>query len=255
MFIDTHAHLNHERFFQQEAQAIQRANEAGVGIIVNVGFSIPASWRALELADQYEGLYAVVGTHPHDAKDYTPAMLDEVRELAQFEKVVGIGEAGLDFHYDNSPRPQQKAVFVEFVHLAAELAKPLIVHSREAEQATLDILDEHLQPGQKVIMHCFGSDYNYARNCVDRGFLLGIAGPLSFPNAKALQIVGERISLDHMVLETDCPYLAPQPVRGRTNEPAFIPMIAEKLAQLQGLTVGDVEERTTATARAFYGIG
>lgn len=255
MFIDTHAHLNHERFYLQEAEAVQRANEAGVGIIVNVGFDVPASWRAAELADRFEGLYAVVGTHPHDAKDCTPAILDEVRELAALEKVVGIGEAGLDFHYDNSPRPQQKAVFADFIHLAAEVGKPLIIHSREAEQATLEILDEHLQPGQKAVMHCFGSDLNFARNCVERGFLLGMAGPLTFPNAKALQQVGQRIGLEHLVLETDCPYLAPQPVRGKRNEPAYIPMIAEVLAQLQGVSVEEVERKTTETARAFYGIG
>ena len=173
MFIDTHAHLNHERFFQQEAQAIQRANQAGVGIIVNVGFSVPASWRALERRTSMRASTSwsaptrmTQRTSPGDARRDPRA--GAVRE------VVGIGEAGLDFHYDNSPRPQRGRLH-RVRPPAAELQKPLIVHSREAEQATLDILDEHLQPGQKVIMHCFGSDDNYARNCVDRSFLLGIA--------------------------------------------------------------------------------
>ena len=253
MFTDTHAHLNHKRFYRQVPEAVERAREAGVDTIVNVGFDLPSSWLAVELAEQFDGLYAVVGLHPHDAKDCTPAMLAEVVEMTQLDKVVGIGEAGLDFHYDNSPRPQQKAVFADFVRVARETGKPLVVHSREAEQATLDILDEHLQPGQKVVMHCFGGDHNFARNCVERGFLLGIAGPVTFPNAGALRAVVERTGLEHLLLETDCPYLAPQPKRGKRNEPAYIPMIAEQVAEVKGVSVEEVARATRQNAREFYG--
>ncbi len=254
MFIDTHAHLNHERFYQEADQAVARAHEAGVDIIVNVGFDLPSSWLAVELAEKHEGLYAVVGLHPHDARDCTPAMMEEVRAMTALEKVVGIGEAGLDFHYDNSPRPQQKAVFADCVRIAADTGKPLIVHSREAEQATLEILDEHLAAGQRVVMHCFGSDYNFARNCVSRGFVLGIAGPVTFPSAAALTGVVQRIELGHLLLETDCPYLAPQAQRGKRNEPAFIPLIAARVAALQGITVEEVARVTTLSARRFYGL-
>ena len=254
MYTDTHAHLNHERFHLRVPEAVARAREAGVEIIVNVGFDLPSSWRALELAEELDGLYAVVGLHPHDAKDCTPALLDEVRQMSALEKVVGIGEAGLDFHYDNSPRPQQKAVFAEFIRLAADVGKPLIVHSREADQATLEILDEHLPSGHTVVMHCFGGDLNFARNCVARGFFLGIAGPVTFPNARGLRQVAERIPLESMILETDCPYLAPQPVRGKRNEPAYIPMIAREVAGLKGVTEEQVARVTTATARRFYGL-
>lgn len=254
MFTDTHAHLNHERFYGEVPQAIERAREAGVTTIVNVAFDMPSGWRAVELADEYEGLWAVVGLHPHDARDCTPALLDEVAQMASLERVVGIGEAGLDFHYDNSPRPQQKAVFAEFVRMAAEAGKPLIVHSREAEQATLEILDAHLQPGQKVVMHCFGADPNFARNCIARGFMLGIAGTVTFPNAQALRQVVERAPLENLILETDCPYLAPQARRGRRNEPSFIPLTAQFVAELRGISVEELAAATTANARAFYGI-
>lgn len=254
MYADTHAHLNHERFYLHVPEAVARAREAGVDIIVNVGFDLASSWRALELAEEFDGLHSVVGLHPHDAKDATPALLDEVRQMSALEKVVGIGEAGLDFHYDHSPRPQQKAVFAEFIRLAAEVGKPLIVHSREADEATLDILDEHLPAGHPVVMHCFGGDLNFARNCVARGFLLGIAGPVTFPNARGLRQVAERIPLESMILETDCPYLAPQPVRGKRNEPAYIPMIAQEVARLKGVTEEEVARVTTATAHRFYGL-
>lgn len=252
--VDTHAHLNHERFYGEAAQAVQRARAAGVEIIVNVGFDLGASWRALELADEHPGLYAVVGLHPHDAQHCTPAMLDEVLQLSRLDRVVGIGEAGLDFHYDNSPRPMQRSVFAEFVQLAAEAKLPLVVHSREAEQATLEVLDAHLQPGQRVVMHCFGGDYNFARACVERGFWLGIAGPVTFPNATALRKVVERVPLEHLVLETDCPYLAPQAHRGKRNEPAYLPLVAEAVAQVKGISVEEVAQATTANARALYGI-
>jgi len=254
MYIDTHAHLNHERFYRQVPEAIGRAVDAGIEIIVNVGFDLASSWLAVELAEQHDICYAVVGLHPHDARDCTPELMDEVRQMTELGKVVGVGEAGLDFHYDNSPRPAQKAVFADFVHLAAETHKPLIVHSREAEQATLDILDANLTPGQNVVMHCFGSDLNFARNCVARGFALGMAGTVTFPNAKALHAVAQRIPLEHMLLETDCPYLAPQPRRGKRNEPAFIPMIAENLSHVRGTTVEEIGRITTQNARRFYGL-
>lgn len=254
MYIDTHAHLNHERFYEEVLQAVQRAAEVGVTTIVNVGFDLSSSWRAVEMAEEYGGLYAVVGLHPHDAKDCTPAMMEEVAQMTGLPKVVGIGEAGLDFHYDNSPRPQQKAVFADFVELAGELSVPLIVHSREAEQATLEILDEHRRPGQKVVMHCFGADYNYARNCIDRGFLLGAAGPVTFPNSPALRSVMQKVPLENLILETDCPYLAPQAKRGKRNEPSYIPFIAQELATLRGVPVEEIATITTATARSFYGI-
>jgi TatD DNase family protein len=254
MFIDTHAHLNHERFYGEVPQAIERARSAGVTTIVNVAFDMPSGWKAVELAEEYEGLWAVVGLHPHDAKDCTPALLDEVAQMMALEHVVGIGEAGLDFYYDNSPRPQQKAVFAEFVQMAAATGKPLVVHSRDAEQATLEVLDAHLKPGQKVVMHCFGADANFARNCIARGFLMGVAGTVTFPNAKALQQVIQKAPIEHLILETDCPYLAPQARRGRRNEPSFIPLIAEFVAQLRGITVEEIAAATTANARAFYGI-
>ncbi len=254
MLIDSHAHLNDERYFGELPDVIRRAQDAGVEIIVNIGGDLASSWVAVELAEQYEGLYAVVGLHPHDAKDCTPKMLDEFRQMTLLEKVVAVGEAGLDFHYDNSPRPVQKSVFIDFIHLAAETNMPLVIHSREAEQATLDIVDEHMQPGQRAIIHCFGSDFNFARNCTNRGFLLGMGGVVTFPNSKSVRAVGARIALEHMVLETDCPYLAPQAVRGRRNEPSYLPYVAQELAALKGTSVEEVARVTTGNTRAFYRI-
>jgi TatD DNase family protein len=255
MLIDTHAHLNDKAFYEKVPELVARAHEAGVEMIVNVGTNVPSSWRALELADQYEGMYAVVGLHPHKASEATPEMLDEFREMAALEKVVAIGEVGLDFYRDNSPRPQQKTVFADFVHLAADVGLPLVVHSREADQATLEILDGHLQPGQKLVMHCFGSDLNFARNCIERGALLGVAGTVTYPTAKALQAVVRDTGIERLVLETDCPYLSPQPKRGKgNNEPSNIPFMAAEVASLKGISVEEVAAATTANARAFYGI-
>ncbi len=254
MLIDTHAHLNHERFFREVPEAVARAREAGVEVIVNVGFDLASSWLAAGLAEEHEGLYAVVGLHPHDAKDCTPALVAEVAEMTRLAKVVGVGEGGLDFHYDNSPRPQQKAVFAQFVELAGATGKPLIVHSREADQATLEILDAHLRPGQKVVLHCFGGNLNLARSCVERGFLLGIAGPVTYPNSAGLRQVVARMPLESLVLETDCPYLAPQARRGRRNEPAYVLFVAQQVAEARDISVEEVARVTTATAREFYGI-
>jgi TatD DNase family protein len=254
MYVDSHAHLNHERFLQEVPQALARAAEAGVERVVNVGFDLASSWLAVELAEQHAGCYAVVGLHPHDAKDFTPAALDELLAMTASEKVVGVGETGLDFHYDNSPRPQQRAVFAELVRFAAQVDLPLVVHAREADQATLEVLDQVAQPGQRMVMHCFGSDLNLARECVDRGYLLGIAGPVTFPNAVGLRRVVENLGLEHLMLETDCPYLAPQARRGKRNEPSYIPLIATEVAQVLACSVEDVAAATTVNAQAFYAI-
>lgn len=222
--------------------------------MVNVGFDIRSSWLAAELAETHEGCYAVVGLHPHDAKDFTPSMPDELAAMTASERVVAIGETGLDFHYDNSPRPQQREVFGRLIQLAQELRLPLVVHAREADQATLEVLDAHAEPGQKMVMHCFGSDVHFAQECVARGYLLGIAGPVTFPNAGPLRRVVERVGLGALMLETDCPYLAPQAKRGKRNEPAYIPLIAAEVAQVLGCGVEEVARVTTANALAFYGL-
>jgi TatD DNase family protein len=254
VFVDSHAHLNHERFFQEVPDALARAREAGVSRIVNVGFDVASSWLAVELAERHEGCYAVVGLHPHDARDFTPAVLDELLAMTASDKVVGVGEAGLDFHYDNSPRPQQKLVFAECVRFAARVDLPLVVHAREADLATLEVLDEAAAPGQRMVMHCFGSDLNFARECVDRGYLLGIAGPVTFPNAVGLRRVVEKLGLAPLMLETDCPYLAPQARRGKRNEPSYIPLIAAEVARILGCSVEEVAAATTANTQAFYAI-
>ena len=253
-FIDSHAHLNDPRFYEREEEIVQRALDAGVEVIVNIGTNLRSSRRVVELADQFENLYATVGLHPHEASDCTPAMLDEFRQMTELETVVAVGEVGLDFHYDNSPRPVQKTVFADFIHLAAETDMPLVVHSREAEQATVDLMREHMADGQRAVLHCFGSDLNFARFGMERGLLFGVGGTLTFPKAGALRSIIDKVPLEQIILETDCPYLAPQPKRGKTNEPAYIPMIADELAQLKGVDIAEVADVTTANSRAFYGL-
>ncbi|HHV43956.1 MAG TPA: TatD family hydrolase [Firmicutes bacterium] len=253
MFVDSHAHVNNDRLLKDEAEVIAQAEAAGVQVIVNVGWDLPSSKRAVEQAEKYPGVYAAVGIHPHDAKTYTEEALAELARLAKHPKVVALGEMGLDYYYDNSPRDQQRFVFKQQLELARKLGLPVIIHNRDAHGDTWEILQRQEVVGG--VMHCYSGSVELAKKLLDRGFYLGFAGPITFKNAvKPVEVVNQA-PMERILVETDCPYLTPEPHRGKRNEPAFVTYVAQKVAEIKGLEVDEVARITTANAKSLFKIG
>lgn len=252
--IDTHAHLNNKDFSRDLSQVIDRARQAGVEYIINIGYDLRSSAAAVELAEKHDCCYAAVGVHPHDAKTLDQEVFKELGELAKNPKVVAIGETGLDFHRNLSPRDIQIEAFKKQLAWAETLHLPAVVHDRDAHQETMDILKDH--PNLKVVLHCFAGDAKMAKEAKRRGYLLSVGGPATFKNSKHLPEVLKAVELEGLMLETDCPYLAPEPHRGERNEPAYLPIIAGKIAELLApLTIDDVCRVTTLNAMKFFNIG
>jgi TatD DNase family protein len=250
---DTHAHLNHSRFAGDLAQVIDRARQAGVARVIVPGYDLPSSRDAVALAREHDGVWAAVGVHPHDASTLDDAALTEIRALAREPRVVAVGESGLDYHYDHSPRAVQRAAFEAHAHLARELGLPLIVHTREASDDALAVLGAAAP--EVVILHCFSGDEAVAARAVERGYYIGLAGPLTFPNAGGLRAIAAGLPRDRVLVETDCPYLAPAPHRGQRNEPAYVALVAGRLAELWSEDPAQVAEITSANAQAAFQLG
>ncbi|MFW5996031.1 MAG: TatD family hydrolase [Halanaerobiaceae bacterium] len=246
--IDTHVHLDDSRFDRDRKKIIERMEEDGLKYIINIGAGLVSSRRSVELAQNHQRIFAAVGVHPHDADSVDGKVLAELRNLAQKKKVVAIGETGLDFHYDNSPRDIQKHIFRAHIRMAAELDLPLVIHTRQAMEQTQNIIREEEAGKSGGIMHCFNGDLRAARFAVDNNFLLGIGGLITF-GIKQLEEVVQEVSLDKIVLETDAPYLTPEPHRGKRNQPAYTSYIAEKVARIKGISAEEVKTRTTNNAR------
>lgn len=254
IIIETHAHLADPRFRPDLDEVIARAREAGVEYIVNVGYNLKNSRESVELAARYDCCYAAVGVHPHDARGVDDIALAEIESLARESKVVALGEIGLDFYRDRSPRESQKQAFVDQLSLAKRLGLPVIIHDRDAHAETMEILKE-ARP-QKAVLHCFAGDAPMAREVILSGWLVSVAGPVTYKNPKYLPEVIKTVSAEGLMLETDCPYLPPEPHRGQRSEPAHIPLIAQKISEiLSPLTYEDVCRTTTANAKNFFGIG
>jgi TatD DNase family protein len=253
VLIDTHAHYNDMVFVKDVPDVRQRAQQAGVAVVVCVGYEAPSSRRAVMLAQKYPDVYATVGVHPHDAEGMTPRAWEALRLLAGEERVVALGEMGLDFYRNLSPYRVQEQVFRQQLDLALELHLPVVVHDRDAHDETMDILKEF--PGLVgVVLHCFSGGRQMAEECLARGFYLGVGGTLTYPKNNVLADVVRTAPLDRIVLETDCPYLTPQPWRGERNEPSYLPAVAEKLAELRGISRQEAAEATTANALRLYNI-
>lgn len=250
--IDSHAHLNDPRFASDVAEVVQRAQASGVKGIINVGYDLESSRQAVQLAEEFPSLYAVIGVHPHDAKTWTDEIEEELRKLSAHRKVVAIGETGLDYHYDNSPRDVQQEVFRKQLALAQELGLPAVIHSREAAQDTLEIIKEF--PDVRCVLHCYSGSWEMAKEYLKMGHYFSAAGPITFKNAHKLRGVIGQIPLNHMFLETDCPYLTPVPHRGKRNEPAYLGLIAEQLAELHSTTAAEVAQITEENTRRFFRI-
>lgn len=254
MLVDSHAHLDMPQFEQDLPRILERAKEAAVEYIITVGSDLPSSKQAVKLAEQHERIYAAVGIHPHDAKTVTEDTCQILAGLAyDSDKVMAIGETGLDYHYDNSPRDIQRQVFKRQLELANQLELPVIVHSREADEDTLAILED-MPVRKKGVMHCFSGDRGMLEKCLEMGFYISLAGPVTFPKAQALRHVAKFIPNERLMIETDCPYLAPVPWRGKRNEPSYLVAIAQKVAELKGLSLEDIARITSLNVCRLFGI-
>jgi TatD DNase family protein len=232
---------------------IERAFAADLKAIVSVGYDLNASREATKIANDHEGIYAVVGIHPHNAKAMSTSALDSLRELAQAPKVVAIGEIGLDYYRDLSPRARQKEAFEQQIRLAKELQLPIVVHDREAHHDVLEVLRK-FGKDVKGILHCFSGELNMAEEVIDMGYLVSIAGPVTFPNARRLYQLVQHLSEESIVLETDCPFLSPQSRRGERNEPLYVLETAHKIAELKGIQVDELAALTSQNARRMFEI-
>ncbi len=253
MLVDTHAHLQWASFDRDLEEVLDRARKAGIRYIVNIGFDLEGSRKAVELAEEYEGLYATVGIHPHNANKFTERVSSELSELSENPKVVAIGEIGLDYYRDLSPRQVQKEVFEAQLSLAEELNLPVVIHNRDAHADTLKKLSR-FRGRIAGVMHCFSGSKEMAQGCIKLNFYLSFAGPITFPNSRRLQGIVKWLDLNKMLLETDSPWLAPQEVRGKRNEPAFLPFIARKIAKLKGISTDELGEATTVNAKELFQI-
>ena len=252
--IDTHAHLDFGQFDSDRDEVIERAFGSGVASIVNVGTDGSSSRKSIALAERYGGIYATVGYHPHEAEEAEEG-LDELRELSGHPKVVAVGETGLDFYRNYAPREAQLRVFRRHIRLAREVALPLVVHSRNASEETMAILEEEGAEEVCGVLHCFSGDLEMARRGLDMGFYLAFGGGITFRKSRAYE-VARRMPMDRILLETDCPYQTPAPgrKRGLRNEPAFVRYVAERLASDGERSLEEVARRTSDNARTLFGL-
>lgn len=254
MYFDTHAHLDDKQFNGDRAAVIERARKAGVGLIVNVGYNVASARQTIELTRKYDFIYGAVGMHPHDAKTLDDKSYEEIKRMSREPRIVAIGEIGLDYHWNHSPREVQQTVFRRMIALAKEVKLPIIIHDREAHQDIFDILKEEGASAVGGIFHCYSGNWPLAREALKMGFFISIAGPVTFHNANKLLEVVKMTPLEYLLIETDCPYLAPMPYRGKRNEPAFVVRAAEKIAEIKRLPLEKVAEATTANGKRAFGI-
>lgn len=253
MIFDTHAHMDDRAFDQDRDSLLSRLPEEGIALLMNPGCSLASSQAAVSLSNQYSYIYAAVGSHPDAADEVNDGVLEQYRALCRDNpKVKAIGEIGLDYHYEDIPRDIQKRSFRAQMGLARELGLPVIVHEREAHEDGMKIVEEF--PSVTGVFHCYSGSLEMAKWLIERGWYIGFGGVLTFKNArKALEVSGN-IPLERIVLETDCPYMAPEPFRGRRNDPGKLYRVAEKLAQLRGMTVEEVQAITLENGKALYRI-
>ncbi len=253
--IDTHCHLTFEPLYGGVEAVLARSADAGVTGWITVGTDAQDNQKAIELIDKFNNLYAAIGIHPHYAKDVTANTLKDLKKLAQHLKVLAIGETGLDFHYDFSRQQDQIRLFVQQLKIAAELNLPVIVHSREAFDETMDVLDRFGREVKRIVFHCFSYSAEQAKVIIDKGLYISFTGVVTFKNAQAARQAAKIVPVDRMMIETDCPYMSPEPMRKqKTNEPAFMIHTAKYLAELKGMSLPQFAQGVTSTSKAFFGL-
>lgn len=262
--VDSHCHLDWDSFDGEREAVLQHAAAAGVGLVLNPGTDLARSRRAVELAERFEMVYAAVGIHPNDAGEWTGDAADELRELADHPKVLAIGEIGLDYYWKKTTPELQAEVLRAQLDLAADLELPVIIHNREASQHVMAILaqwqSELAEAGNPLaerpgVLHSFSGDAAMAHTAIEHNFFVGITGPVTFKNAPELQALVADLPLEHLLIETDSPFLTPHPHRGERNEPAYVALVAEKIAELKGLPVETVAAATTANVQTLFQVG
>jgi len=256
MLIDTHCHLDFKDFDPDRDAALERAKAAGIGKIINIASSMEGSRRSVALAEKYDMVYASVGIHPHEAKGVTADAMSEIKKLAASTKVVAIGEVGLDYYRNLSPKNEQIAAFEAFIALAGELDLPLVIHARECASDIIDILkkSQKASPVNGVI-HCFSGDADFLKKCLDMGLYVSFTCNITFKNAKVLRHTAKAMPVERLLLETDAPYLAPEGMRGKRNEPAYMVALLDEWSKILGLSKEDIERITTHNANDLFGLG
>jgi len=254
VLFDTHAHLHFPEFGSDRGEMLARARAAGVRWMVNIGTDLETSWQAVGIAEVDPDIYASVGVHPHDAASADEAVFKTLEELARRPKVVAIGETGLDYYRNLSPRDVQAKVFRRQLTLARVVGKPVIIHCREAHDDLLKILREERAHEIGGVMHCFSGHVQFAEASLELGFYISIAGPVTYPNARKLPEVIKAVPVEWLVIETDCPFLPPQPHRGKRNEPAYLPITAQRVAEIKGHPVDELGELMSQNALRLFRI-
>jgi len=249
--IDTHCHLDFPDYNDDRAAVLTAAREAGITKLVNIGCDLKSSQASVDLANQHPEIYAAIGFHPHDAKNYDDRMEQQLREMANNFKVVAIGEVGLDFYRDRSPRDVQRTVFVRQMNLARELGLPLIIHIRDAYEEAIDMLIAEKAYENNVVLHCFSGTPKEARRALDYGMSLSFGGVLTFSNSRLPELVRD-VPLDQILLETDAPFLTPHPHRGTRNQPAMVALVYRKLADVLNRDIKEIETIIDANAQRFF---
>lgn len=252
LHFDSHAHLDDRRFTPDRQEIMHSLRDHGVGLIMNVGCDLPSSQRSITLAEEYPFVYASVGSHPDDADHVNGTLLDQYRRLAAHPKVKAIGEIGLDYHYEDVPRVQQLIAFEEQLELAEALKLPTIIHEREAHGDAMDIVRRH--PDVTGVFHCFSGSAEMALWLAERGWYIGFTGVVTFKNARRAVEAVEALPLDRILIETDCPYMAPEPHRGHRNDSRYVPLVAARIAQIKGLSHEEVAAATTQNAKKLFRI-
>ena len=251
-YSDSHVHLTFDRFDADRDAVIARARDAGVARMISVSSYLGDAELCADLAARYSFIHFTAGVHPHEAKSWNDGVARALREVAQRPKSVAIGEIGLDYHYDHSPRDVQRAVFREQIAMARDLGLPIVIHTREAWNDTFSILEQERAGAIGGVFHCFSGGPDEARRCLDLGFYLSFAGPITFRNPGRLPEAAAGTPLDRLLIETDAPFLTPHPHRGQRNEPSHVVLVAERIAALRGVTAGEIGEATTRNLETLF---
>ncbi|WP_353095569.1 TatD family hydrolase [Tissierella praeacuta] len=254
MLIDSHAHLDDSRFDYDRDMLIKSLQDNGIEMVMNIGADLRSSIASVSLAEKYDNIYAAVGVHPHSAKEMDGSTMEILKSFAKRDKVVAIGEIGLDFFYDNSPRDIQKKWFKEQLELAKEVELPVIIHTRDAAQETFDIIKEAQDGRLRGVLHCYSGSVEMAKEYIKMGFYISLGGPVTFKNSKVSKEVAKAVPLDKLLVETDSPYLTPEPYRGKRNEPIFVKYAAGAIAEIRGISFEELSKATNRNTKDLFKI-